>query len=296
MSNTAAGIAKRNELKNSILKFFQSNPGRQFDGVTICENLDISSPTKNKILRELREEYPEMKAKAGGRKRSGLYFWIGANNMNDLPAFENKEPENSSVNAEGYSDPTAGSAIDKVDRDIEKRANLPKFGEVMEARHATGDISPFVVLWSNDSIATGFYLAECEKSGLATPTQIFIKNTDKIYLANPTAVTSKPIKYLAEKMFVINDTTAVQIRHRICDILGVKPKIVEKEKVVEKPVEKVVYKDRIIYKEKPVEKVIYRDGQEVPEGYISRSDAVISDLLHQLDIYKDMVNRLAPLK
>ncbi len=35
------------------------------------------------------------------------------------------------------------------------------------------------------------------------------------------------------------------------------PKVIEVEKVVEKPVEKIVYRDRIV--EKPVEKIVYRD-------------------------------------
>ena len=37
------------------------------------------------------------------------------------------------------------------------------------------------------------------------------------------------------------------------------PKVIEVEKVVEKPVEKIVYRDRIV--EKPVEKIVYRDKE-----------------------------------
>ncbi len=88
-------------------------------------------------------------------------------------------------------------------------------------------------------------------------------------------------------MFTANQSTIVQVRHRLADILGLQQKVVEKEKIVEKPVEKIVYKDRIVYKDK--------EKESVPDGYISRKDATIDDLMHQVAIYKDIVNRLAPL-
>lgn len=296
MSNTPAAIAERNELKKGLLNLFQKNPGKEIDGLTICETMDISTVTKNKLLRELRSEHSEMRAKSGGRKRSGLYFWIGANIMNDLPALESKEPENPSINAEGYFDATAGAAINTVDKEIEKMSALPKFGDVMTAKHANGDTSLFFVLWSTDTQATGIYAIECEKPKGLYRSIVFFNIQDKTYRIDTREVCSKPVKYLEEKLFSVAVTTKVQVKHRIAAILDIQPKVVEKEKIVEKPVEKIVYKDRTVYREKPVEKIVYKDRPEVPEGYISKTDAVISDLLHQLDIYKDMVNRLAPLK
>ena len=70
--------------------------------------------------------------------------------------------------------------------------------------------------------------------------------------------------------------------------VSAEPAVKVVEKIVKVPVE--------VVKEVPVEKVVYRDRQEnVPEWYVNKKDAVINDLLHQIDIYKDMINRLAPL-
>lgn len=292
MANTAAATIERTNQENYIIALLKRNPGKKISGETLCENLGISHQKKRTIIDGLKPKYPQLHVRRGGK--GGVYYWEGSD---DIPALENKEPENPNVNSEGYSDPTAGTAINTVDKEIEKMSAFPKFGDIMRARHSTGETPLFFVLWSTETHATGIYILEDDGTTIVkSKSTISLKLDGKSYIMATTDVCSKPVKYLIEKAFTAGPATMVQVKHRVAANLNIQPKVVEKEKIVEKPVEKIVYKDRTVYKEKPVEKIVYKDRPEVPEGYISKADAVISDLLHQLDIYKDMVNRLAPLK
>lgn len=292
MANTAAATIERTNQENYIVALLKRNPGKKISGEILCENLGISHQKKRTIIDGLKLKYPQLHVRRGGK--GGVYYWEGSD---DMPALENKKPENPSTNAEGYFDATAGAAINTVDKEIEKMSALPKFGDVMTAKHANGDTSLFFVLWSTNTQATGIYTIECEEKPKGLYKSIVFFDIDgKTYRVDTREVCSKPVRYLEEKVFSVGEPTKVQVKHRIANILGIKVEEKVVEKIVEKPVEKIVYKDRTVYKEKPVEKIVYKDRPEVPEGYISKSDAVISDLLHQLDIYKDMINRLAPLK
>lgn len=283
MANTAVAINERKTQEDYIIQLLKNADGRKIQGVVLCENLGISQQRKRTIIDGLKLKYPQLRVRRGGK--GGLYYW---EESDDIPVLENKKPENPSINAEGYFDATAGAAINTVDKEIEKMDALPKFGDVMTAKHANGDISNFFVLWSTDTQATGIYAIECEKvKGRLYKNLVFFDINDKTYRIDTREVCSKPVKYLEQKLFSVAESTKVQVKHRIADILGIKVKEKVVEKIVEKPVEKIVYQDRVVFKD--------RDDVKVPAGYISRKDADLEDLMHQLAIYKDIVNRLAPL-
>ena len=278
MASTAIAANERKTQEDYIIQLLKNAEGRKIQGVVLCDNLGISQQRKRTIIDGLKLKYPQLHVRRGGK--GGLYYW------EDIPVLENKKPENPSINAEGYFDATAGAAINTVDKEIEKMDALPKFGDVMTAKHANGDISNFFVLWSTDTQATGIYAIECEKvKGRLYKNLVFFDINNKTYRIDTREVCSKPVKYLEEKLFSVTESTKVQVKHRIADILGIKVKEKVVEKVIEKPVEKIV--EKTVYKEK--------EEVKVPAGYISRKDADLEDLMHQLAIYKDIVNRLAPL-
>lgn len=292
MASTVARATEKNTNVNYVLTLLKAKPGEKHTGKEICEHLGITMNAKGCMMLKLMKKHPEIRYSRS--KGVGSYYWWEEPVGKKEKPVEDKYP--APKNNEGYLDTTASTAIDKVDLELEKNAALPKFGDIMRARHSSGETPLFFVLWSTETYATGIYVLEDDGTIVKSKSTISLKLDDKPYIMITTNVFSKPVKYLIKKAFTAGPATMVQVKHRVADNLDIQPKVVEKEKIVEKPVEKIVYKDRTVYKEKPVEKIVYKDRPEVPEGYISKADAVISDLLHQLDIYKDMVNRLAPLK
>lgn len=296
MANTAAAITERTNQENYIVSLLKRNPGKKFHGKDICENLGISQQRKRTLINGLKPKYPQLRTGRGGN--GGVYYWEGTA---DMPALDNKKPEKASVNAEGYSDPTAGTAIDKVDKEIERKASLPKMGEVWSAKHQSGSIDLFYILWSTDTQASGIYL-DSDANVAPNPPDENVALTNRIFatLANHKiiCVATKPIKYLLDKVGETNGIVMSRVKNTIARQLDIKPVVryEEKEKIVyrEKPVEKIVTK----VVEKPVEKIVYRDqaGADIPETYIRVKDAIINDLLHQIEIYKDMLDRLIPVR
>lgn len=301
MASTA--VAKTEKMTNRayVVALLKSNPGVKHTGNEICQLLGISAMAKTNMMCNLKKQYPEIKADTSKKGFKGIYWWEEQPVRKAIPA---KELEHKSgrypwgKNDEGYSDPTASKAIEKADKEAAEKEALPKFGEVWEVRHATGDLGMFFVLWSAPTQASGFYISD--KTGTTDKAgDIFIKHEDKAYLGSTLMICAKPVKYMNQKLWDALEVDGKAVRRLVAKQLDIKPVVryEEKEKIVykEKPVEKIVYKDKIV--EKPVEKIVYKDKQaDIPDGYLHWKDAVINDLCHQLEIYKDMLDRLAPVK
>ena len=291
MASTVALATEKQTNRDYVLALLQKEPGKKISGKEICENLGIKANNKNAMMTILKRRHPEIKS-IKSQPNFGLYWWAGPLTKEESPKF----------NAEGYFDPTAGAAINKVDKELEAKKNAPKMGEIWEVKHANGTKDFFYILWANDYQASGFYVDP--RKDLTTNMPAFvsraeIKIGDDVWVGDVSAVTAKPLKYILEKKSVATEQEIAHVKNRLSRILDIRPVVryEEKEKIVyrEKPVEKIVYRDKPV--EKIVEKIVEKPVEkktEVPANCISRTDAVINDLLHQLDIYKDMVDRLLP--
>jgi hypothetical protein len=295
MASTVARATEKKTNVNYVLTLLKAKPGERHTGREICNGLGISMNAKACMMRKLMAKYPEI----GYFRSKGVgsyYWWEPVVDKKEKPV-EDKYP--APKNNEGYSDPTASAAIDKVDKEIERKASLPKMGEVWSAKHQSGSIDLFYILWSTDTQASGIYL---DSDGWVLDADQNVALTNRIFatLANHKiiCVATKPIKYLLDKVGETNGIVMSRVKNTIARQLDIKPVVryEEKEKIVyrEKPVEKIVTK----VVEKPVEKIVYRDQAvaDIPETYVHVKDAIINDLLHQIEIYKDMLDRLIPVR
>lgn len=286
MASTVARATEKNTNVNYVLTLLKSKPGVKHTGNEISKALGISNSAKACMMYKLAQKHPEIK-NTRSRGVGSIYWW-------EEPV---KDKYPAPKNNEGYYDTTASAAIEKVDRELERKAALPKMGEVWSARHASGSVDLFYILWATDTQASGIYL-DMSAETAPKPANENVALTNRIFatLANHKiiCVATKPIKYLIDKVGETSAIVSSRVKNTIARQLDIQPVVKYKEKIVEKeiPVEKIV--EKIV--EKPVERVVFRDRQEdVPEWYVNKKDAVINDLLHQIDIYKDMINRLAPL-
>ena len=295
MASTVARATEKKTNVNYVLTLLKAKPGERHTGREICDGLGISMNAKACMMHKLMAKHPEI----GYFRSKGVgsyYWWEPVVDKKEKPV-EDKYPAHK--NNEGYSDPTAGTAIYKVDKEIERKASLPKMGEVWSAKHQSGSIDLFYILWSTDTQASGIYL---DSDGWVLDADQNVALTNRIFatLANHKiiCVATKPIKYLLDKVGETNGIVMSRVKNTIARQLDIKPVVryEEKEKIVyrEKPVEKIVTK----VVEKPVEKIVYRDqaGADIPETYVHVKDAIINDLLHQIEIYKDMLDRLIPVR
>lgn len=293
MASTVARATEKTTNTDYVVMLLKTKPGVKHTGNEIRKALGISSSAKACMMYKLAKKHPEIKYTRSYGVGS-IYWWEEPVAKKEKPV-EDKYP--APKNNEGYLDTTASTAIEKVDRELERKASLPKMGEVWSARHASGTVDLFYILWATDTQASGIYL-DMSVDTAPNPTDERVALTNRIFatLANHKiiCIATKPIKYLIDKVGETNGIVSSRVKNTIARQLDIIPVVKYKEKIVEKPVEKIV--EKVIEKEVPVEKVVYRDRQEnVPEWYVNKKDAVISDLLHQIDIYKDMINRLAPL-
>lgn len=287
MASTVARATEKTTNTDYVVTLLKTKPGVKHTGNEISKALGISNSAKACMMHKLTKKHPEIKY-VRSRGVGSIYWW-------EEPV---KDKYPAPKNNEGYYDTTASAAIEKVDRELERKAALPKMGEVWSARHASGSVDLFYILWTTDTQASGIYLDMSVETVPNPTTDERVALTNRIFatLANHKiiCVATKPIKYLIDKVGETSAIVSSRVKNTIARQLDIQPVVKYKEKIVEKeiPVEKIV--EKIV--EKPVEKTVYRDRQEnVPEWYVNKKDAVITDLLHQIDIYKDMIDRLAPL-
>ncbi|MFA5645836.1 MAG: OmpA family protein [Candidatus Ratteibacteria bacterium] len=92
-------------------------------------------------------------------------------------------------------------------------------------------------------------------------------NRGYVYVASPAPAKVAPVPEV-----VVKETPKPEVIEKIVE----KPveKIVYRDRIVEKPVEKIVYRDRVV--EKPVEKIVYRDkvveSVKVRQSYLDLKD------------------------
>ena len=255
------------EREEVIVDLLKTN-GKPITSSDLMSVTGIKRETLRKFMISLAEKVPQVSIKTSENpitKRPILvYSW---------------DPDaGSSVmkNAEGYSDPTAGAAIN-----VSQKADTPKplAGEVwvtLESNRANGKI--FVLNNLNGA-------AQCIKLYENIPANREIVGDDPFridgYIGDATHATFKPLRYCSRMYRPCNTGKLMEARKRIAQAFGIKcftPEIKEvvKEVKVEVPVEKVVYKDR------PVE------VPAAPDNYIDTKTVRIAVLENEIEIWKSL--------
>lgn len=265
-------------ISERIVEFLKKQNDR-LTGPEIYKAMGITSGDFYYAVRALKEQYPNSILSC-----QGGYKWIGykEETVEEEPETVERYPD--AKNDEGYSDPTAYAAM--------KAAENKPTDHSGEIWYTYGGGLCYI-LGEKGKAVLGLRLLENFAGTPVCALNFVIEG--KSYTADGTRVTSFSSSKLENRITACKteqDRKRLDgIRRYICTTIfgfDMKPKVVEKK--VEVPVEKIVEKKV----EVPVEKIVEK-RVEVP---VKQDDTT---LLHemevmraQLDIYKDMVDRLLP--
>lgn len=270
-------------ISERIVEFLKKQNDR-LTGPEICEAMGITSGEFYYTVRALKEQYPG--AILSGH---GGYKWIGEKEETAEEEPEELERYPDTKNDEGYADPTAYAAMKAAESKQTDRS-----GEIWDTSSGL-----CYILGEKGKAVLGLRLIENFAGTPVCALNFVIEG--KSYTADGARVTSFSSNKLENRITTCKTEQEKRrldgIRRYICaSIFGLdmKPKVVEKivEKRVEVPVEKIVEKKV----EVPVEKIVEKKV-EVP---VKQDDTALMREMEvmrvQLDIYKDMVDRLLPKK
>ena len=231
------------------------------DVARIC---DISPWNRSAMMKDIMRDNPEVKRI--GASNSTRYIW-----EEDVSRYEN-----TNRNAEGYVDMTATTAIRNVENEQDMICPLP--GEIWNAEEASGQTSFIYVLAFEDGAAQCVKLFDVADTINADSIKYAfrVKLGSITYIGDCSRVTFKLKKYLIRRSRDCDDKELMNIRKLVADALCIQAFKIER---VEVP-----GPERIIYKT--------RDEIKIPEGYISKDSAKITDLENQVTIWRTVALKL----
>lgn len=256
-------------LSERIVEFLKKQNDRM-TGPEICEAMGISSGAFHQAVRAAKEQHPRCILSISGR---GGYKWIGYKEPETIERYPDTK------NDEGYSDPTAYAAM--------KAAENKSTDHSGEIWYTGGGLC--YILGEKGRAVLGLRLLE-NFAGTPVCALNFVID-GKSYTADGARVTSFSSSKLENRITTCESEQDRRrldgIRRYICTMIfgfDMKPKVVEKvvEKRVEVPVEKIV--------EKKVEVPVMVPRREDKEALMHEMEV----MRVQLDIYKDLIDRLLP--
>lgn len=291
-------MAEATERENYIVELIKESGSDGLVATEIDKDFNMPKQRRAVLMCKLLKKHPEIR-RLGGHNSTPTYVW----QSDKTPAEPEKAPEpekpvrethspflknryeKTNKNNEGYLDMTAKSAISNVNGTANKDWIDPDPGEIWLTEESSGKNSYFFVLSSDSGVVPGIKLYDIKETinPETIARSIRIKLGAVTYIGDCARITYKPKKYLVRRARAFQPDEIGKVRKEVADALGI---IFFRTEKVEVPVEKVV--EKVVEKEVPVEKIVYRDKEEVPapEGYISKTEAEIQDLKHQLEIWR----------
>lgn len=262
--------------RNYMVSLLKKNGRKGVKRQEFLENTGVSKAVITRDLRYLIDTYPDRIAKKGLGSSGTTYFWIETGNVVDTP-----DRYGEGKNDEGYSDPTAATAMKNIDV-------KQKTGDVWEVNASNGLVETYLVLAATEKYSTCIQLYLKYKDTPESERAV-LKNVSFIpgYLAyyNPTKLFTKPNRYFLDQIGGLSVKEIDLVKHAVNDYLKITP-VKEVEVKVEVPVEKEVIKE--------VEKIV-----EVPVEPEREESSDILALKHEIElakqkaaIYEDICNKL----
>lgn len=292
------------ERENYIVELIKESGSDGLVATEIDKDFNMPKQRRAVLMCRLLKKHPEIK-RFGGHNSTPTYVWQSDKTPAESekapepektsepvkPARETHSPflknryEKTNKNNEGYPDMTAKSAISNVNGTANKDWIDPDPGEIWLTEESSGKKSYFFVLSSDSGVVPGIKLYDIKETinPETIARSIRVKLGAVTYIGDCARITYKPKKYLVRRARAFQPDEIGKVRKEVADALGI---IFFRTEKVEVPVEKVV--EKVVEKEVPVEKIVYRDKEEIPapEGYISKTEAEIQDLKHQLEIWR----------
>ena len=272
----------KKERDEYIIELIKTNGKDGVTGLDISKDLGISVPTVRRYMQAFRKEHPEIQTRQDHAKGPITYFFVEPHETHS-PFLLNRY-EKAGKNHEGYSDPTASTAIQKTEEENVKKERdliMPVAGEVWTAVESNGKTGYIYVLAFEENAAQciKLYSMSDVNNGECINRDIRIKIGGETYIGDASRVTFKLKKYLLRRTLKRDDTVLPAVRKAVASVFGilsfrnsVEPTVIEKAVVKEVPVEKIVYRDK--------------EPENVPEGYISKKEAELRDYKRQAEIWK----------
>lgn len=184
---------------------------------------------------------------------------------------------------EGYSDPTASAAINRIEKPIKEippyeEVKMPKPGDVWDVKCAQGGTGKFLVLAVNEINEERVYVTCIEYK---PEHEMMLESCKKLY--------SKPVKYFVERTWGTPLSLLTEYKNTIRDYLDIDPEEKVVEKVVEVPVEKIV--------EKVAEVPEVRAAEPIASGKLYTQEELDMEIIKmRAEIYKECLYLMAGRK
>ena len=305
MKNRTMTNAEIQERESYIVELIKESGTDGLIATEIDKDLNLTKNARSVLMHRLTSKYTEIK-RLGKLNEMPVYVWKAKSepekpaepvNETEKPAepakpkrethspFLKNRYEKTNKNNEGYPDMTAKSAISNVNGTANKDWINPDPGEIWVTEESSGKNSYFFVLSSDSGVVQGVKLYDIKETinPETIARSIRVKLGAVTYVGDCARITYKLKKYFVRRARGFQPDEIGKVRKEVADALGI---IFFRTEKVEVPVEKIV--EKVVEKEVPVEKIVYRDKEEipVPEGYISKAEAEIQDLKHQLEIWR----------
>ena len=271
------------KIDEMVIEYMKNKAGIKMNAYDIEKELKIEDFAFRTAIRRITKN-PEYQGCIISDFRG--YTWVGPAEPKK-PTYD-RYPE--TKNDEGYNDPTAYKAMAEA-----RKVNHA--GEVWNIRNTLNGEDIYLIVSSLDKSAVGIRLYR-NPVGLVIPFEV--KIGDYVFTGDAMRLSSFSTSRLSSQLTTLTDIKFKNIKAMVANALdvAVREKVVEKK--VEVPVEKVVEKE--VKVEVPVEKIVEKEVKvEVPVEKIvevpaASDDKLIAVLQAQIDIYKDIIDRVLPHK
>lgn len=230
-------------------------------GKTIDNVLGINSTTRSRIMINLAKEHKEIQNMCSNGQEAE-YKWV-------------EDAEVKPKNQEGYSDPTAFSAIKNV---TSKGLDIGP-GEVWGTQEANGTTGMIFTLNALNGACQciKLYHDTEENRNIVGPNPFRINVLGRDYIGDPTHVTFKPLKYCVRRRAFSHADKLNEAREALAKVFGI-PQTVKRETEV-----------KVVYKEKPAVK---EEEPKIPDNYVDAKSAYMASLERERDIWKQVAMKL----
>ena len=239
-----------------LLKKEASVSGKTLDNV-----LGTSPSVRSRIMVNLAKDHKEIQNMSSNGQEAE-YKWV-------------EDAEVKPKNQEGYSDPTAFSAIKNV---TSKGLDIGP-GEVWGTQEANGTTGMIFTLNALNGACQciKLYHDTEENRNIVGPNPFRINVLGRDYIGDPTHVTFKPLKYCVRRRAFSHADKLNEARAALAKVFGI-PQTVKRETEV-----------KVVYKEKPAVK---EEKPKIPDNYVDLKSAYMASLERERDIWKEVAMKL----
>lgn len=266
-----------NELVENVKTFFRNNESEYVSRKRIADYCHVSVTSIAKVMKQVSTELTDTEEATIETKHGAGYMYV---------PYVNPEPVNDNKNAEGYNDYTASKAIANVD--------LFKSGDVYEGTTSSGFTELLVIIKSFKDTSMVIKLTDPKYVHGDTEYVHGITYMGNVYAADSRRLTTKPNKYITNRVFSIGedglqemvddigeifgfeDAAPVDTSDKDAEIFSLRKELIKKERLLEEANQMLVELSEAKQKASDVETQMLLQKVEIYERLLFGSDSHVT--------------------